>query len=729
MAIDYDDINAVNVALGEAQKVEQDNRNMVREAHHFLDKRDGQWEPSVLSNMGNRPRYTFDKCGPIVDDIQSSIEETEFAIRIRPSGGGSSVDDAKVYNGIIRNIENMSRAEQTYMFSSRAMVEAGLGGWEVAHDWVDGDSFEQDLLIKPIYNYEDRVWFQPGAEEQTQADAEYVFVLQDVPKSEYKERFPDGSQSSVDHNRDFSAYTHRPEVITVGRILYKQREKREIILFSDGSVREDNADLRKVKNELKQAGITEKSRKTTEKVTVISRLFDRKGFLTEKEPTVFKWLPIIPLFGNFKVRESKVVYRGAIEKLMDAQRSYNYKRSRETEQIGLSPKPKYWMTRKQASNPSDQEKLASLNTNMDPVQFYTPDENAPGPPPFIGGTVIDPGLQNSIQNDVADIQAAASTFDPQEVQVRGPLSQVAIEALNARLDSSAKKFFNSIAVAICHTGQILVDAIPVVYDTRRQMVILGEDGSEDEVTVNDRVYDQETREFVEVNNLRKGKYSVTCDIGPRMKTKQQETVRVMTELSEALPGLLERNADILLQNIPSPGINSVLERERRLLLEAGAIPESQQTDDEKAEIEEAQQLALTQEQEPTPQDKLANAEIGRVQAETQKVINDSALKAEDLRIKEQKNLLDAQNAAEKLQMDELGLFLKQQQSQIEQQNALIEANMKGQAQIVESLNTQAETLKTLREAMGVDTIVGPGNTEAYIKQADIVTEQQEDQRQ
>ena len=41
------------------------------------------------------------------------------------------------------------------------------------------------------------------------------------------------------------------------------------------------------------------------------------------------------------------------------------------------------------------------------------------------------------------------------------------------------------------------------------------------------------------------------------------------------------------------------------------------------------------------------------------------------------------------------------------------------------LKTMAETLNIIREAMGIDSIVGPHNTEAYIQQSEAVTEVQE----
>ena len=42
------------------------------------------------------------------------------------------------------------------------------------------------------------------------------------------------------------------------------------------------------------------------------------------------------------------------------------------------------------------------------------------------------------------------------------------------------------------------------------------------------------------------------------------------------------------------------------------------------------------------------------------------------------------------------------------------------------INTQADTLNKLRDAMGVDAIVGNNNMEAYAQQAEIITEEQDD---
>ena len=65
-----------------------------------------------------------------------------------------------------------------------------------------------------------------------------------------------------------------------------------------------------------------------------------QGWQDDKpKKTVFKdWLPIVPVLANFDVIDGKVIYYGAVEKLMDPQRVFNYTKSREVEEGALAPR-------------------------------------------------------------------------------------------------------------------------------------------------------------------------------------------------------------------------------------------------------------------------------------------------------------------------------------------------------------------------------------------------------
>ena len=85
------------------------------------------------------------------------------------------------------------------MFSkaSRTNVIQGFDAWEAVQEFVDDDSFDQDLLIKYIPNAIDSVWFDLSAVAQDKHDAMWGVKLVAMPTDEYKERFPDGSGQSV----------------------------------------------------------------------------------------------------------------------------------------------------------------------------------------------------------------------------------------------------------------------------------------------------------------------------------------------------------------------------------------------------------------------------------------------------------------------------------------------------------------------------------------------------
>lgn len=719
----YSDYNDVISMLSSAQDVETDNREAAREAHNFVDKRDGQWEPEIVNAMSNRPRYTFDKVNPIIDQISGEIDQADFDIRVRPGGGDATKKTAAVYDGIIRSIESASNAQYIYSQAARAAVTSGIGGWMVVQDWADSDAFDQDLLIRPLNNFEDRVFFDENAEMQDQSDANHVFVLTPLSKREYDRRWPKGSGVSVSKGNMDEVYYFKKESVVVGQIFYKKPITKELVLFSDGSVREATAELEKIIDELKAQGITEAKRRKRQSHKVVSRLFDGSGWLNAEQETVFDLLPVIPVYANFRIREGKILYRGVVEKMIDPQRVYNYTRSRETEEVALSPRAKYWMTRKQAQG--NESQLSTLNTNADPVQFYNTDPDAP-PPAQQGGAQINQGLISAARTSAADLQEAAGLFGINQGRVDGgPLSGIAIQSLQNKGDNSTIKYFHAVEVAITATAKVLIKAIPKVYDTERQIRLLSEDGSQEIMTVNERVFDNQTQQWVVANDLSKGSYDVTCDVGPAFKNRQQEAVKALSELMANIPMVGDASADVMLKNINSPGVDIVAERVRAQMVANGMIPMSQLTEEEKAQIQQAQMMAQMQPPEKSAQDRIADAEIARVEAETADVISKSQERQAKSDLDTIKLELRQQEIDNKHQIDQLSLMMKRQDQNMSHQQAMVEAQLKGQQAMFDILNQQAQTLKLLKEAMGATAIVGPEVAETYMNQAEMITEQQE----
>jgi hypothetical protein len=317
----YEDHQSVINLLSSCQQADHDNREQAREAHLFLDKRDGQWEPYWWNANQNKPRYTFDQVNPIVSQVASEIEQADFDIRVSPAGGNATKSVASTYDGIIRNIENISNAKQIYAQACRGMVTGGFDAWRVCSKFADDNSFDQDIMIEKIANPLDRVWFDPAAEKQDKSDSRYAFVLHPMAIDEYQSRWPEGSEESVTDDREGDAYYDKAEVIVVGEFLYMESEDRELVMMSNGQTHEVNEDFEKVKDDLEAIGVTEVRRRKRKMHKVCSRYFDGKDWLEDDKDTVFNRIPVVPVYGNFKIFENKTIYWGVVEKLLDPHRS------------------------------------------------------------------------------------------------------------------------------------------------------------------------------------------------------------------------------------------------------------------------------------------------------------------------------------------------------------------------------------------------------------------------
>lgn len=677
--------------LKQSQDADEDKREDAREALLFVNKKDGQWEPYWWTSCEGRPRYTFDMTSPVIDLITGEMEQADFNISVQPAGGDVTKDDAAIFDGLIRNIENLSNANDTFNRASRNVVTGGIDGWCIKQKYVDDDSFEQDLVIEAIPNFLDSVWFGPH-KTQTAQDADWVVVLEAMNRADYEDKYPESSGMSVSDSRTAQAYFDKHDQVVIGNIYYKTYKKRTLLKMRSGKILEEEA-VKDVLDEMAAEGDIVVETRERHKCIVKSRLFDGGGWLNDEEETAFNHLPVIPMMANFDIFENKVLYRGAVEKMLDAQRVFNYAKSRQIEEGALAPRAKYFMTEKQTAG--HEETLATMNTNADPVQHFNPDPENPGPPQQNGGAQVNPGLATISEDMRVVIQQTANMFAASMGDNPGLQSGVAIKSLQDKGDTGTIKYFKAREIATSWTARILIDTIPTVYSTERQIQIIDESGSSELKVLNEPKFDEETGKLVVVNDISKGKFNVTCSAGPSFQNRQQETIHAMTEIAQVDPSVIELGGDIMFNNMTSPGMDLLAERKRKQLFENGLIPTSQLTDEE----QQLQMQAQQQPPEPSPEDKIAQAEIMRVEAEANAV----GIKAEVAQRREDREDFIASNKmdmeARKTQVEqerfETSQFLEMQKQQDAQRK-----------QIVDMQKTMAETAKLIREAMGIEAIPG-----------------------
>ena len=486
--LDFSDLGKFLILLQESQDAEQDQRNKARESKRFIYERDGQWDQESFDKMEGRYRGTFDMLSPIVDGIHGEIVQADFSLRVKPSDGKASKETAKTIDGLIRNIRNVSNADDVFNRAALSNIISGFDAVEVVQDYVDADAFDQDLFIKHVPNAIDSVWFDLASFEPSRSDARWGVKLVAIPLSDYNETYPEGSGMSVGGNSNSNnidrAGRDNKDIVTIGQLYYKKPEKIKLVMMTDGSVYRDDEDFESVRDELatptedNPQGITvmldnngNERRRTRNGWRVHSRMFDGGTWLTDEEKTVFDFLPLVPIYGNFDIVEDQVYYFGKIEKLYDQQRGLNYAMSRDIEDGALSPSPTIWMTEGMAEGHDYSQK----NTDRAPVRFYNPDEINPGlSPQFTGGPQPSAGLQATIQNMQQMVNSSSNTFQAQQGNAVSTQSGIAGLQQIEQANIGSIKWFKSLEIMICQVGKVIINgALSRTYDASRQVAYIG----------------------------------------------------------------------------------------------------------------------------------------------------------------------------------------------------------------------------------------------------------------
>ena len=699
--VNFKDHDKALQMLSKAQDADSDMRDQVRETNAFLTARDGQWEAGYLPDI-KMPKYTLDKCNPIVDSIASQIEEQEFAVKVKPADGQASKDTAVIYDGLIRNIQNISNAVAVFNGVSRRSIATGLSGCRVVQEYASPDSFDQDLMIKPLSDFENRVWFGPY-ELPDASDAMYCWVFEAMSPDDYEAQYPEGSKQGLTQDFWEDIWFDKPDVIMVAEFIYKTYKTVELVKMSDGEVYEDDDDFKKVVEELRETGVMEVNRKTKRVCEIKTRMMDGKDWLTPEQDTVFRDLPVIQCAANFQITQNKPVYWGAIDKLLDQQRLYNYSFSKQVAETALAPTETIVMTKQQAVG----NDYSRINSNPKPIITYTHVDGQPAPykmpPPN-----VNPALEVIKQSTSNDINVSAGQFNANMGNNAGLQSGAAIGLQIDKGDSSNLKYVQDREAFVGRVGQILVNAIPYTYDAERQIRIVGEDGTEDMETINTSIFDNETQQVVELNNMAAGTYDVVCNAQKTFKNRQDTMNNTILQLASVKPEILDFAADIILKNADGAGLDAISERYRAQMLPQGIIPQEQWTDEELAQAQEAQQAAAQQPQEPTIDEQLAQSQLMMGQAELQKVQVQTA------------NLQqEGQIAAMKLDQSQQTLDMKGDEQAFRQQ---LDVNR----QLTERMNTMADTMNKLVEATGSEGIAGPNTMQAVANQAQMITGEQND---
>jgi len=281
----------------------------------------------------------------------------------------------------------------------------------------------------------------------------------------------------------------------------------------------------------------------------------------------------------------KITVKGMVRDLRDPARIYNYAQTAKTEAYALSPKapwvgPKGFM---EGSEP------AWRDSNRKPIVAleYAPVKRDDGtyepPPQRQPPTQPNAGFAEWGESTKSDFLAVAGMpHDPGQDMQGEVISGKALKARQAMSDISNFDFYDNFCRSLNQIGKIIVDLLPHFYGEERMIRIIREDGTPDQVTINQVNTDTPQQPMPQLNmggqpmpvspikkaikhiknDMTVGDYEVVVDTGPDYQTKREQSAESMLHLlGTPLGEMVSQNAgDIMIRNMDFPSADMVADR-------------------------------------------------------------------------------------------------------------------------------------------------------------------------
>jgi len=645
----------------------------------FINAEDGQWEDELITNRKDRPRYTIDRISGALDQIVGDQRQTRTSMLVTPTSEKFE-GTARVYTGLIRDIERNSHANNIYDAAFEEALTCGYGGFRILTEF-DEATFNQIVALEPINSAASSLYFDPSAKKYDKRDAGWAFLVGRIAMETFKDTYPKAAVvdfSTGDIARGFRSHWFSKDDIQLAEYFYKVSVNREIGLMSDGRIL-DLGEESPVLDELQAQGVTVARRRTVKSHNIEMVIMNGAEILTKPQKWVGKYIPLVPVFGRTAWVNGVQYIRGKVRKAKDSQRIYNYATSAAVEATALTPKDPIWITTAQAKG--HESKLRNFPTQNSPFMFYNPDPAVQGPPSRGGAPVLQQALLSQIAQAATDIHSTTGIEPASLGNVPNLRSGKAIRTEQEMGDRGSYVYQSNFEKSLAYAGEILVDLIPRIYDSERVVKVLGPDGVEKDVKINESVVDEDTLEPTIVNDLSQGSYSVVAKSGPSFSTQRESTVAKLMSLAENNPLIGELALDLVIDNMDLNNGDEIKSRVRKRMIDQGLV---QPTEEEK------KQFGLDK---PPPPDPMQEQLIANLAAQTEKLQIDSEKIIAEIKNKD----ADTQSkiiAAQKDSVQALTLMMETMLKKMDANVSLTEEDMylvEGQKALVEE--TQEDVLE------------------------------------
>ncbi|GBQ72603.1 hypothetical protein AA103196_3107 [Ameyamaea chiangmaiensis NBRC 103196] len=555
-----------------------------------------QWDDAVYQvrngTFGGSPRpcLTINKTQQHVFHIENDARQSQMGMKINATGFGATEKAADVLEGIVRHIEYQSNAQQNaYNCAIQGQVRQGMGWVHVVTDYVRGqDSFDQDFFIKSVPDPRS-VYSDPNTQEPDHSDMQWAMIVEEMPRAEFDRLYP-GHQdirgaplSLVTENDDRTDAVER-DIVRVFRYYRRNEEKDTLWAVPNpqtGAIQP-----------MRQSEMPEEMVEVCRALKAQSRPITRphvEFFLIAGDevissgPTVFRHIPLVPFVGIESVIDGRLDRCGLVRALIDPQRMFNYSASAFVESIAIQTKSPWLVDERSIEGYENQWASANVsNQAYLPYRSIDPDDSTPlQAPQRLDPPTGSSGHMQAMQN--ADLQMQMVTGQYQ-AEMGAPGNERSGKAINERQrqsDTANYHYTDNQGMALRLLGRILIDAIPLVYDTARAVQVLGEDGEQTSAIVDPgapqaaQVVQPPGQQAPQGSTIEQqmamqgailainptiGRYDVEADVGPAFATRRQDTFNALMQVLQANPAIMAQIGDLFFKAADFPLADEIADR-------------------------------------------------------------------------------------------------------------------------------------------------------------------------
>src|SRR6267154_1165832 len=515
--------------------------------------------------------------------ISNQAKQNKSSVKIVAMGGGATQESANVFKGLTRHIEYQSNAQAAYSTALDFAVDGGIGWWRIVTDYADNESFEQEIYVRRLLDPLS-VFIDPDCQEKDKSDAKFGFVYDLVPKDDFKEMYPKykdlGGEAAPLGLGVMDDLVGKKDMIWVCEYFRKVEKSATLVSFVDPT----SGERKQIKKSALVKAMKDQADLVLDDPLTKTRSIEEtkiEWFLIASEEVIDrtvwpgKYIPLVPVIGIETTIDGRLDRKGHTRAMLDAQRMYNYSASAEVEFVALQGKTPWIAPAKAIEEYESMWNTANLVNHSVLVWNHVDDENPDKdipPPQRQEPPKESSAYQTGMDTAFNQMMMSSGQWQNQMGMAGNERTGKAIQERQQQSDTSVFHFQDNFEMTLRLTGKMLIDLIPKIYDTKRIVKIMADDGEDEDIEI-----DPSSRQaFVQHQNhngqvIRRifnpavGKYDVAAEVGPAYGTKRQETVEALTLILTQNPGLTGIVGDLLLESMDFDKAQEAARRMKRMV--------------------------------------------------------------------------------------------------------------------------------------------------------------------